>query len=127
MDATQIIIISAVVIIAIFAIGYAWYTSYTNRKYKPIEIQEAEELAKQLIKRRYGKGCDHMKLFYDEFIKEFPVFESLNYTYILQCFNPNNRERKNADLIESALIFLGRPLIVEGSIRHDSYLAKQNL
>lgn len=122
MEGIKVVIIIAVLVFVFIVLGYIIYTVNANRKFKPIEIHEAEILARNLIQKRYGKGRDFMKLFYDDFIKEFPGFDNYNYTYVLQCLNPNNRNRKNPDLVESALIFLGNPQLVVGSVRHDSYL-----
>ncbi|MEC7753807.1 MAG: hypothetical protein VYB44_07240 [Bacteroidota bacterium] len=117
----EIVVIASAVMFSLLIVGFLKYKITVNRKFKPVEIKEAEELARLIIKRKY-KGRDYMRLFYSDFVKEFPSFETYNYTYFLQCLNPKNRERKNPDLIESVLIFLDKPVIVEGSIRHSNYL-----
>lgn len=126
MDLIVVVIVGCSLILFGAGIIYVRDKIATNRKFKPIPIREAEETVKALIIKRYGKKKNHMRLFYEDFIQYFPQFDEQNYSYayILHCLSPTNRSRSNPDLIESALIFFERPLIVEGSSRHYSMTGK---
>lgn len=124
MQIVPIIILSTVGIAFIMLVFYVRDKVMTNRKFKPIEIKEAEKLVKHLIRKRYGKRKDYMRKFYGDFIEAFPQFSDYNYDYVLHCLNPAN-QRTNPEMVENALRLLGKPLIVVGSLSHESFVKRE--
>ncbi len=86
----------------------------TNKKFKPMAVKEAEQLVANLIRQRYGRKKNYLEVFLNEFMEEFPDWQTRTKKHLKMCINPNN-ERKNPDLLEDILKFFEKVYIVEGS------------